>query len=94
MAKLFIQTDMFNINQSVFLIQNDVIVSTTKVPLDQFKDLPIFNLEREKDSIDEININGNQKFIEKIGYDIISNLKNNYSNRQVRIKLNGEIFNK
>lgn len=91
MAKLYIGIDMFNMNQTLFLEREGEVGQAVAVPLNQLNQT-IYHLINEE-NINEIYIGGNQDFIEKIGYEILDELKLNYSNKNVRIKANDKVLN-
>ena len=43
--------------------------------------------------IDEIELDGDEKYIEAIGLNMLTDLAQKYSNRNVRIRINGKVFN-
>ena len=43
--------------------------------------------------IDEVELDGDEKYIEAIGLNMLTDLAQKYSNRNVRIRINGKIFN-
>lgn len=91
MAKMFVKVDMFTINQDVFLEHGGEIKHIASVPTDKLGEI-VYSLVNSKDGIEEIEIDGNQKYIEKIGQEVLEGLNKNYSNN-VRVKLNGKVSN-
>lgn len=88
--KAIINVNMFDLYQMVYLVDdNNKPVKSMSVLLG---DLVNYVLYKEKD-INEIEIDGNKNFIQKIGLDFLTECNKNYSNRNVRIILNGEVFN-
>ena len=88
LAKLLVNINMFSLNQNIFIEEHGEIKPVASVPMDQISDLII----TFKD-VEEIEIDGNQKFIEKIGMEVLEKYKQKYSNSNVRFKLNGKVFN-
>ena len=88
MAKLLVNINMFSLNQNIFIEEHGEIKPVASVPMDQISDLII----TFKD-VEEIEIDGNQNFIEKIGMEVLDKYKQKYSNSNVRFKLNGKVFN-
>ena len=88
MAKLLVNINMFSLNQNIFIEEHGEIKPVASVPMDQINDLII----TFKD-VEEIEIDGNQNFIEKIGMEVLEKYKQKYSNSNVRFKLNGKVFN-
>lgn len=83
---------MFNLNQPIFLADTESDIKMVAQPeIFQVGDT-LFAL-MEENTIDEIEFNGNEKYIHSIGEEWVKNLKSKYSNRNVRITINGEIFN-
>ena len=86
--KILVNINMFSMNQDVYIEENGEIKPVASVPMDQIGDL-ILTFK----NVDEIEIDGNQGFIEKIGIELLDKYKQKYSNFNVRIKLNGKVFN-
>lgn len=91
--KLLININMFSFDQDVFETDGDSVKHIASVPIDQINEM-VYSFVNTKESIEEIEIDGNQDFIQKIGYEILEGLEKIYSNKNVRVKLNGEVFNK
>lgn len=89
--KLFIKIDMFNLNQDVLLTQDNDIEKIASVPIDSVGKI-VCSLAGEK-NVEEIEIDGNQEYIQKVGLEVLEGLENYYTDRNVRIKLNGKVFN-
>lgn len=87
-----INVNMFDVHQSIYLIENEKPVKTTSVPLNELVDFVLGNEQWNK-NIEEIEIDGNKNFIQKIGYDFKTSIQKQFSNRNVRILINGEVFN-
>lgn len=90
--KLFVKVDMFSFNQDIFLADDENIKHIASVPIDRLSET-LYALA-DAQQIESIDIQGENEFIQKIGYEVLEGLKNNYSNENVRITLNGEVFNK
>lgn len=90
--KIFTQISMFSINQPVFLAdtQGDIKL-IAKPSIDELKDV-IFSTMDSTD-INEIEFDGDEKYIEAIGLNILTDLTQKYSERKVRIRINDKIFN-
>lgn len=91
--KLLVNINMFTIDQDVFEADDDNIKHIASVPIDRIGEI-IYSLANAKDSIEEIEIDGNQDYIQKVGFEVLEGLEKLYSNKNVRVKLNGEVFNK
>lgn len=90
--KLIVKINMFSINQSIYTIdENSKIKIISDIPLDKLSDY-IYSITGS-DEIEEIELDGPEAYIQKYGFDILENLSQNYSNRKVKVKLNGEVFN-
>ena len=88
--KLLININMFRVNQDVYEIDGDHANYLASLPLDEVsRAVYAFG----NGDIEEVEVDGNTDFIQKIGYEIIDELNKYYSDRNVRVKLNGEIFN-
>lgn len=92
MAKVVINVNMFDMYQQIYYIDNNNITRTTTVMTDNLVDYILYNDQWNKD-VDEIEIDGNKSFIQKIGRDFIKKWQSQFSNRNVRILINGEVFN-
>lgn len=90
--KLCINVHMFDMNQDIFIAENGAIEKLASVPANEIGNT-VYSIAKSKD-IEEIEVNGNQNFIQQIGYEILEELEKLYSNENVRVKLNGEVFNK
>lgn len=82
---------MFSTSQNIYLVQDDKAESIAATALDRIPEA-VCSLMDQFD-IDEIELDGPSKYIEKYGYDILSELEKNYANKNVRINLNGTLFN-
>ena len=91
--KLLININMFAIDQDVFEADGDNLKHIASVPIDRISEM-IYSLANAKDGIEEIEIDGNQDYIQKVGLEVLEGLEKLYSNKNVRVKLNGEVFNK
>lgn len=83
---------MFDMYQQIYYIENDNVTRTTTAMTDNLADFILYN-ERWNKDVDEIEIDGNKAFIKKIGQDILTKFNNQFSNRNVRILINGEVLN-
>lgn len=92
MAKIVINVNMFDMYQQIYYIENDNVTRTTTAMTNNLADFLVAN-ERWNKDVDEIEIDGNKTFIQKIGQDILTKFNSQFSNRNVRILINGEIFN-
>lgn len=91
--KLLIMINIFAVNQDVFEADGDNLKHIASVPIDQIGEM-VYSLANAKDGIEEIEIDGNQDYIQKVGLEVLEGLEKLYSNKNVRVKLNGEVFNK
>lgn len=91
--KLCVNIDMFTINQNIFIADDDKVKLIASVPVDRVGEI-VYSLAGAKDGIEEIEIDGNQDYIQKVGFEVLEGLEELYSNKNVRVKLNGEVFNK
>ena len=84
---------MFEMNQSIFLADsNDDIQLISQVPLNEIPSI-LFSLLNDNNDIEEIEFRGNRDFITPTTETTLKNLKSKYSNRNVRISINGKVFN-
>ena len=92
MAKLVIGVSMFSMSQSIYLVDEDKVENIAATALEQIPEA-VSTLMDQFENIDEIELDGPNKYIEKYGYDILSELEKNYANKTVRVNLNGTILN-
>ena len=83
---------MFDLNQPIFLADTEADIKMVAQPEIGQIENTLFVL-MEDNPIDEIEFNGNEKYIQSIGEEWVKNLKSKYSNRNVRISINGKVFN-
>ena len=93
-AKLYISIALFDLYQDIFLVTKDSVNLYSKVTMEDIPELVYSALSKDDFSIDEIELHGNPEYCEKTGYEIESLIKQRYSDRNVRISINGEIFTK
>ena len=91
MVKMLIDINMFNINQTVFLMKNNQKVENFKVSLTDLIPHIAATLDAEKD-ISEIEFQGHMTFLTQLTTDLITLLKTKYADRNVRIITNGKVF--
>ena len=90
--KLIVKINMFSINQSIYTIdENSKIKIISDIPLNKLSEY-VYDITSSED-IEEIELDGPETYIQKYGFDILENLSQNYSDRKVKVKLNGEVFN-
>lgn len=89
--KIFTKINMFDLNQQVFLADGEDIKLISTPTMAEMKGL-IFSL-LDSNTIQELEFDGNEKYIQAVGMDILEDLTKKYSNRNVRILINGKIFN-
>ena len=89
--KLCVKINMFDANQQIFIAKDDEIKYIASAPMDRISELA-YSLAGERE-VDEIEVDGNPDFIQQIGMEILEGLEKFYSDKNVRVKLNGEIFN-
>lgn len=92
MAKLVIGVSMFSMSQNIYRVDGDKVETLAATDLEQIPEA-VNALMGKFEDIDEIELDGPNKYIEKYGYDILSELEKNYAERNVRVKLNGTLFN-
>ena len=90
--KIFVKISMFDLNQPIFLADTEADIKMVAQPEIWQIENTLFAL-MENNPIDEIEFNGNEKYIQSIGEEWVKNLKSKYSNRNVRISINGKVFN-
>lgn len=91
--KLLININMFDRYSPIYYVEDDQPIRVTTVPIDELVNYVLYN-DRWNTGIEEIEIDGNRNFIQKIGQDFINEWQSKFSNnRNVRIVLNGEVFN-
>ena len=83
---------MFDMYQTVYYVENDKPTKVTSIMTDNIVNFVLRNEHWSKD-VDEIELDGNKHFVQKIGKDLITELQSKFSNRNVRILINGEVFN-
>ncbi len=91
--KLLVNINMFAFDQSVFEIDGDTVKQIASIPINQIGEM-VYSLANTEDGIEEIEIDGNQNYIQKVGIEVLEKLTKLYSDKNVRVKLNGEVFNK
>lgn len=91
MAKLYVGVDMFNVNQTLFIEKEGKVGQAMTTPMNLLNKT-IYQLVETED-IEEVFIGGAQEYIEKIGYDILKDLKTNYAEKNVRVRINDKILN-
>lgn len=79
---------MFTLNQRILLVRDSSATVIASPPLDQVKEVLDAALDQYK--ISEINFAGNENYIKDF---ILYALKTKYSDRNVRILVNGKILN-
>lgn len=89
--KLFVELNMFNYIQDIIVVNEKEQTSFAHVSIDKVYDT-IFSFLNSDDTIEEINIDGNKQLAAQLVYDIMHTMTTEYSNRNVRILLNGEIL--
>lgn len=92
MAKIMINVNMFDMYQTVYYIENDKPTKVTSIMTNNIVNFVLHDEQWSK-NVDEIELDGNKHFIEKIGNDLITELQTKFSNKNVRILINGEVFN-
>ena len=92
MAKLVIGVSMFSMSQNIYKVDGDKIENLAATALEQIPQA-VSTLLGNFDDIEEIELDGPSKYIEKYGYDILSELEKNYANKNVRVNLNGTLLN-
>ena len=85
--KLLININMFDRYSPIYYVEDDQPIRVTTVPIDELVNYVLYN-DRWNTGIEEIEIDGNKNFIQKIGQ-----WQSKFSNRNVRILINGEVFN-
>ncbi len=90
--KLLININMFDRYSPIYYVEDDQPIRVTTVPIDELVNYVLYN-DRWNTGIEEIEIDGNKNFIQKIGQDFINEWQSKFSNRNVRILINGEVFN-
>lgn len=90
--KLYTKINMFDLAQTVFLVKDEKVTKMTSVPTDELG--TTFASLVETQDVDEIELDGNTLYTQKIGQEILENITRLYSNnKNVRININGKIFN-
>ncbi len=92
MAKIIVNVNMFDMYQTVYYIANDKPTKVTSVMTNNIVNF-VLNDEHWSKDVDEIELDGNKHFVQKIGQALITELQSKFSNRNVRILINGEVFN-
>ena len=93
MAKtLLVSINLFDFNQTVCVFDNTQMYKRFSVPMEELEDA-ICSLVSTENNIEDINIEGQQDFIQTIGNELLTRFNQNYSNMNVRIILNGKVFN-
>ena len=83
---------MFSMSQSIYKVSDDgEMENIAATSIDNIPEA--VSVLMESFDVDEIELDGPGKFIEKCGYDILEELKQNYTNKNVRINLNGTLLN-
>lgn len=92
MAKIVVSVNMFDMYQTIYYVENDKPTKVTSVMTDNIVNFILYNDQWNK-GVDEIEIDGNKHFVKKIGNDLVTEFQRQFSNRNVRILINGEVFN-
>ena len=93
MAKIVVGINMFSLNQYIYELHEDGQVETVAAtPIDRLAEA-VYSLVGTREDIEEIELDGPTEYIQKYGFEILEGLAQNYSNRNVRISLNGKVFN-
>ena len=88
--KIFTKISMFDLNQQIFLADGDNITMVANPPMENVKETLFALMEPD---IEEVEFNGSEKYIKAIGNEIINELVRKYSDRNVRVLINGKILN-
>ena len=92
MAKVYVGLNMFSLVQDIIFIgDNEQPKYMANAPTDKLGEL-VSNLAINN-NVEEIDIDGNPLFAQQVIYDIQNILTTQYDKRNVRINLNGKIFN-
>ena len=91
--KIFTKINMFDIDQQIFMADENKDIKLIASPsIENVKDI-LFSLMETDNSVEEVEFNGNEKYIKAIGNGILNELVKKYSDRNVRILINGKILN-
>ena len=91
--KLVVGINMFSMNQSIYELHEDGKVDiVAATALDRLGEA-VCSLIDSSNEIEEIELDGPTEYIEKYGFEILEELAKNYSDRNVRLNLNGKVFN-
>ena len=95
MAKnLLINFNLFDANQKIYLLDTENQTATTlisSVPVNEINNVIGGLISTE--NIEGIDLRGHEQYIAEFGNSVLNELVKKYSDRNVRIYLNGEIFN-
>ena len=95
MAKnLLINFNLFDANQIIYLLDTENQTATTlisSVPVNEISNVIGGLIQTE--GIEGIDLRGHEQYIVEFGNSVLNELVKKYSDRNVRIYLNGEIFN-
>lgn len=90
--KMFIDVKLFTLHQNIYIANDEgEIEKIVRSTVDNMNDTVIGLMEKQDFS--EIEISGNQEFIQSIGEKLLTELKLTYANKNVRMLLNGKVFN-
>lgn len=90
--KIFTQISLFSMNHPIFLADTQGDIKLVAQPSLDDLQKEIYSI-MDSTPVDEIEFDGDEKYIEAIGIDMLTNLAQKYSNNKVRIRINDKIFN-
>ncbi len=88
--KIFTKISMFDLNQQIFISDGNEIKMVANPPMEKVRETLFALMEPD---VEEVEFNGNEKYIKAIGNNLLNDLIIKYSDRNVRVLLNGKILN-
>ena len=89
--KLCVHIHLFSFNQDVFMADGNDVKRIASTSIDRLND--VITTTMQDNEIDEIELNGDEQYIQSIAYRLLEGIEKFYSNENVRITINGEVFN-
>jgi hypothetical protein len=90
--KMFIDVNLFTLHQNIYIANDDGEIEKIVRSTVENMNNTVMGLLEEK-NFSEIELSGNQEFVQHVGEKLLAELKLNYSNKNVRMLINGKVFN-
>lgn len=91
--RLIITFNLFNNNQNIYLVNNKEVLLTLSASLDLIPE-ELSRLFNQYEDINEIDLKGYESYLKEFGSNLLNTLITKYANnKEMRIYINGKIFN-